>query len=177
MKYALMTKQEISPMLRKSLSKQTPVLLDSDPFLLLLIGHYDRNMIGKVKRLKHYRPIHYDLLFQFLAGRKIFITSGILAEVSNLSKICVGSSRFKPFLEAIIPQLQQTGEYEISKDVIIENPAFPRLGYTDTSIVVAGTDKEVEIVTADFPLYSRCNNLGLKIIHMKMFDERASQFT
>ena len=106
-------------MLPKYRNRSTPVILDSGPFLLLLIGLYDSRMIGEAKRIKDYKPIHFNILIQFLAGRKIFITPDVLAEVSNLSKIVVNKDRILEFFKTIIPEFQQINEYTTSKDIII----------------------------------------------------------
>ena len=151
--------------------------MDSDPFFLLLIGHYDAKLIGKVKRLKHYRPIHFEILSEFIAGRKIYVTSGVLAEVSNLSEFAVKSNKLREFFESIICHLQRIGERVIPKDIIFQNPAFPRLGYTDTSLLEAAKNKDVELLTADHHLYSRSRKLGIKATHMKRIEEIASVFS
>ena len=164
-------------MFPRSRISSIPVLMDSDPFFLLLIGHYDANLIGKAKRLKHYRPIHFDIMSQFIAGRKIYITSGVLAEVSNLSEFAVKSKKLKEFFKNIISQLQRIGERVISKDIIINNPAFPRLGYTDSSLLESAKDGDIELLTADHHLYSRCRKLGLKVTHMKSIEEIAFAFS
>jgi len=140
------------------------------------MGHYDANLIGKAKRLKHYQPIHFEIMSQFIAGRKLYITSGVLAEVSNLSEFAVKSKKLRDFFDSIISHLERIGECVISKDIIIKNPAFSRLGYTDSSLLEAAKDRDIELLTADHHLYSRCRKLGIKVTHMKKIEETAFVF-
>ena len=45
-----------------------------------------------------------------------------------------------------------------------------------TSLLVAAKDKDFEILTADFPLFSKCKNLGIKATHMERIKEIALEF-
>lgn len=159
-------------MSRKRIKKLSPIFIDTGPLLLLLVGTFDKKLIGKSKRIKDYKPIDFDLLAQFLARRRIIVTPGVLAEVTNLAKT-IKHFNFEKFVKANIKGLKKVGECHISKDIILESDVFSRLGYTDTSILIAAKENKGEVLTTDFPLYSRCRSLNMEATHFSALRERA----
>lgn len=73
-------------MSKKLKTRKKPIITDTSPLLLLLIGSYDKSTIKGFKRLSKYDSDDFDLLFQFVATRKVIITPQVLAEVSNFAK-------------------------------------------------------------------------------------------
>ena len=67
-------------------TKKKPIITDTSPLLLLLIGSYDKNTIKGFKRLANYDSVDFDLLLEFVAKRKVMVTPQVLAEVSNFAK-------------------------------------------------------------------------------------------
>jgi len=151
----------------------SPIFIDTGPLLLLLIGIYDKELIGSAKRVNKYKQIHFDLLFRFLVRRKVLVTPGILAEVSNFSKQVVGSKKFNEFVKSNLEDLRSLGECHISKDIIIETDEFLRFGYTDASILLAIRENRASIITDDYPLYSKCKKIGINCTHINMLEELA----
>lgn len=61
------------------------VALDTNVFLLLLVGLANREAIARHKRLAAYDADSYDMLCKLLASYdEIVVTSGCLAETTNL---------------------------------------------------------------------------------------------
>ncbi|RLG24202.1 hypothetical protein DRN85_08070 [Methanosarcinales archaeon] len=156
-------------------SKRKPVFIDTSPLLLLLVGIYNQEMIGKARRLKDYKPAHFDVLWQFLAQRRIYITPGVLAEVTNLADQTV-KANFEEFVEANSDTLEKMVEYYVQKNDILKKSEFARIGYTDTSILAAAEETDGEVLTSDHPLYLRCKKSGLDVTHMDALKERAEVF-
>ena len=73
-------------MSKKLKIKKKPIITDTGPLLLLLIGAYDKNTIKGFKRLSMYDSVDFDLLLEFVAKRKVMVTPQVLAEVSNFAK-------------------------------------------------------------------------------------------
>jgi uncharacterized protein YacL len=139
------------------------------------VGSYERGLIERFKRTKEYSINVFDLLVQFLAGRRVIATPGVLAEVSNLA-MQLPHKEFARLVDRNINGLRQLGEIHVEKDVVIEVPEFRRVGATDTALLLAARDHDWEILTADHPLFSRCQKEGIEATHMMELQTRAEQF-
>lgn len=59
--------------------------LDTNLFVLLVVGSESRDLITKHRRLEHYSPEDYDTLLELLEGSdQLFVTPNTLTETSNL---------------------------------------------------------------------------------------------
>jgi hypothetical protein len=153
----------------------SPVLIDSGPLLLLFTGIYNKDLIGRSRRIKDYQPIHFDILIQYLAGRRIIVTPGVLAELTNLAKY-IKDINFTKFIESNNEGLKKLGEHHISKELILETDEFSRLGYTDTSILLSAKKNNGEVLTEDHELFLRCRKVGMKATHMVEIKDKADGF-
>ena len=131
-------------------------------------------MIGKARRLKNYDQLDFELLLQFLVGRKIYVTPGVMAEVTNLAKY-VTDFKYEEFITANLEGLKKISEQYIPKNMVLDIDFFPRFGYTDTSIAVAANQMKADVLTDDFPLRGQCKKLGLKTVNLDELRERAQQ--
>ncbi|MFQ6128143.1 MAG: hypothetical protein ACE5QW_04500 [Thermoplasmata archaeon] len=155
--------------------RRRPILVDSSPLLLLLVGTYERGLVERFKRTKAYSHDDFDLLVQFLAGRRVIATPGVLAEVSNMA-MQLRREDFSRLVERNIDGLRRTREIHIAKDIIIESPEFKKIGATDTSLLLAARENDWEVLTSDHPLCSRCRREGVEATHMMELQTRAEQF-
>ncbi|MCK5291534.1 MAG: hypothetical protein KAR39_05920 [Thermoplasmata archaeon] len=160
-----MTRKKKSPMSRRLNRTHKPVLIDTSPLLLLLVGAYDESLIGKFKRVSRYNQTDFDLLVQYLAGRKVCVTPGVLAEMSNLA-MGLKRGEFGRLIDHNIQELKRMDERYVPKDTIFDMREFRRIGVTDTSLLVAAEECEGEILTADHPLCFRCRKKGISATHM-----------
>lgn len=159
----------------KRSEKRRPIFIDSSPLLLLLVGAYDENLIGRFKRVDRYSRNDFNLLVQFLVKRRVLVTPGVLAEVSNLA-MELGLERFQRLVDHNIEGLKKMGESHVAKNIILEAPEFKKVGATDTSLVVAAKEGDGEILTADHPLCSRCRTMKIPVTHMMELEWRGEQF-
>ena len=61
--------------------------LDTNLFVLLVVGSESRDLISKHRRLEHYSPEDYDILLDLLEGAdQLFVTPNTLTETSNLNQ-------------------------------------------------------------------------------------------
>src|SRR3990170_4320517 len=93
-----MMRQGTSSMSKKLKNKTKPIITDTAPLLLLLIGLYDKNAILEFKRLSEYDTDDYGLLLQYVAKRKIIVTPQVLSEVSNFADQ-LKNNKFSEFIE------------------------------------------------------------------------------
>lgn len=151
-------------MLKKLNDKTKPVIADTSPLLLLLMGLYNKNAIEDFKRLSKYDSDDYELLLQFVAKRKILVTPQVLSEVSNFAKEL--KNRFSGFIAGNRPTLEKINENYISKDNILASKEVVKFGFTDTSIILAAEENDALVLTDDFPLCNACKRIGLTAVHM-----------
>lgn len=152
-------------MSKKLLDKGQVIVIDTSPLLLLLMGLYDKNAINNFKRLSEYDSDDYDLLYQFVAKRKIIVTPQVLSEVSNFADQL--KNRFSEFIEENRPNLEKIDEKYITKAEILTSPEVVKFGFTDTSIILAAKENNALVLTDDFPLCNICKRNGLDAKHMK----------
>jgi rRNA-processing protein FCF1 len=152
-------------MSKKSSDGRKPVITDTSPLLLLLMGLYDKNAIEEFKRLSKYDSDDYDLLLQFTAKRKIIVTPQVLSEVSNFAKE-LKQNRFSEFIEENRPTLEKIDEKYIPKTDILTSQETVKFGFTDTSIILAAKENNAVVLTDDFPLSGLCKKIGVDAMHL-----------
>ena len=152
-------------MSKKSSDRRKPVITDTSPLLLLLMGLYDKNAIEEFKRLSKYDSDDYDLLLQFIAKRKIIVTPQILSEVSNFAKE-LKQNKFSEFVEGNKSNLEQILEEYIPKVNILGSKEVVKFGFTDTSIILAAKENNALVLTDDFPLFGVCKKIGVDTMLM-----------
>ncbi|MFH1774537.1 MAG: hypothetical protein ABH874_06225, partial [Methanobacteriota archaeon] len=94
------------------------IVMDTAPLLLLLIGLYDTNQIGKFKRVSKFNETDFEFLSRFVLRSRITITPEVLAEVSNFAQELKGE-RFADFITANMETLKKLGEVYIKKEDIL----------------------------------------------------------
>lgn len=155
-------------MSKKLKTRKKPIITDTSPLLLLLIGLYDKSTIKGFKRLSKYDSDDFDLLFQFVATRKVIITPQVLAEVSNFAKELKNNpDTFSEIIGKNKALLEKVCEKYIPKNDILGSQELVRFGFTDASIILAAKENNALVLTDDFPLLSICKRNGLDTKHMK----------
>ena len=140
------------------------VLLDTNLLLLLIVGIYDKNLIGKHKRTKSFIAEDFDLLVDSIDGYEIlWVTSHCLAEVSNLLKQ-THSTQAKELMACFATFVANAKESHIQKEVIFSSKYVGRLGVADTGIIMKS--KRVSCVfTVDFDLYIEISKTGNRVVN------------
>jgi uncharacterized protein with PIN domain len=130
----------------------TGYFIDTNLFVLFVVGSEDRDLIPKHRRLERYSERDYDLLIDLLdQADQILVTPNTLTETSNLLGQHGEPERSRLFqrLRAII---QESKEIVVASAVASSNSAFERLGLTDAALLELAT-AETPVVTVDFTLY------------------------
>lgn len=155
-------------MSKKLKTRKKPIITDTSPLLLLLIGLYDKSTIKGFKRLSKYDSDDFDLLFQFVATRKVIVTPQILAEVSNFAKELKNNpDTFSEIIGKNKALLGKVSEKYIPINDILDSQELVRFGFTDVSIIVAAKENDALVLTDDFPLLGICKRNGLDTKNMK----------
>ena len=153
-----------------------PVVVDTSPLLLLLMGFYRPDMIESSKVMGNYSRKEFEALELYLRHRRIIITPHILAEISNLSKKGFTRDEFGNFLKSSILFIGAIGEDYIQKERILSSPDFPMLGFTDVSIILSARQNNAEVVTADYPLRGKCIQSGIKAYTITELSEQTRYY-
>ena len=130
--------------------------LDTNVFLLFLVGLADRAAIARHKRLAAYDADAYDALCRLLASYdEIVVTPGCLAETTNLLDSDKGSrTRCHQILKELIESGEALNEKHVPAVKVVEVQPFMWLGFTDASYVELA-EEGIPVITADFKLYQQ----------------------
>jgi len=142
------------------------VLLDTNLFVLLVVGLVDREKISSHKRTNAYTSDDFDLLVGLLDRfRKIVVTPHILAETSNLVDTFTGKMKALPF------QMLKT---VIERDTVLEInflatdacqlSGFEQFGLSDAALVEVAREKYL-ILTDDFNLMGFALSQSVDVIN------------
>jgi len=148
--------------------KLNSVLIDTNLLLLLIIGLFDKKIISSHKRTKIFVPEDFDLLISTINGYDmLWVTSHCFAETSNLlrqtnAKTATDLMNF--FSTLVSRNIAKIRESHIPINIIMGNNILPRLGITDTGILIKA--KQVSLVlTVDLYLYLEISNKGYKALN------------
>lgn len=132
------------------------VALDTNVFLLFLVGLADRAAIARHKRLAAYDAGAYDALSRLLASYdEIVVTPGCLAETTNLLDSDKGSrTRCYQILKELIESGEALSEKHVPAVKVVEEKPFMWLGFTDASYVELA-EEGIPVIAADFKLYQQ----------------------
>lgn len=140
------------------------VLIDTNLLVLLIVGATDRNLIDKHRRTKEFMSRDYDELCGLLDEfNEFWITSHCLAETSNLLKQTNVRS-VRPLLQTLAGFCSRVRESHLSKDQVLADDSFLRLGVADTGFVQKSRRVNWSI-TVDVQLYETISRLGRKVIN------------
>ena len=140
--------------------------LDTNLFVLLVVGCESRDLIPKHRRLEHYSSEDYDILLELLEGTdQLFVTPNTLTETSNLV-----SQHGEPERSLLMRRLRflihESQEVLVASTEASTNSKFERFGLTDAALL--------ETVTADAPLLTV--DLSLYLAAIESGEERAINF-
>jgi hypothetical protein len=127
------------------------ILIDTNIFLLYLVGSVNRERISKFKRTMQFEAEDYDTLLQIVSNfTEIITTPNILTEVNSLANQLGEPERSKccQLFAILITQVKE--EYLNSNDVA-QQFFFAKFGLTDSGITQLAKDKYL-VLTDDFKL-------------------------
>ena len=148
----------------------TLALLDTNLFLLWLVGLRDVSYISRHKRTKHFSLGDFENLNEFLAQtQKVTTTSQVLVEVSNLLAQTDAEKRLELGL-TFQTVLKDVLEHHQAALVLAQDQQFTRLGLTDAGLLHSSL-KDYTLLTTDTPLHSTACELGHSCIHFNEIRE------
>jgi hypothetical protein len=126
------------------------IIVDTNLFVLFVIGFTDKDLIKKHKRTRTFEVEDYDILIKLLSFYDdIIVTPHILTEVGNL----ISQSYERVALRTCLSKLLkiQKESYTPSSEVVDHN-LYIRLGLTDCAILRL-IEGGVDLITTDLDLY------------------------
>ena len=142
--------------------RDSGVLFDTELLLLICVGLYDKLKIAKFKKVNKYDIEDYDALMKVLSNtNKIFVSPQILAELSNHLDMIHEENVYYSSMEL----LKQELEIYIEKDILIQEEYFPKIGFTDMSLMKICEKKNCVLFTADFRLSKICQHRGFQVVN------------
>jgi hypothetical protein len=139
-----------------------PILLDANVLLLLLVGQFDRELVGEFKRTRNqgFTSDDFDLILEILGHFQVILTTPhILAEVSNLSDDFFADHR-ADYFSAFERALSVLQEPTLPSAVAASDPIFPTLGLTDAGISTLCRTMGTVVITVDAPLCAYLERKG-----------------
>ncbi len=145
------------------------VLLNTNLFLLLVVGLHDRTLVGRHRRTRDFIPEDFDLLVDSIDRYEVlWVTSHCLAEVSNLLRQ-THERQARELMQFFQRFMAAFRESHMPKEILANSNVFVRLGVADTSIV-AKSRRVSCVLTTDLDLYNeilRENNVAINFNHLR----------
>lgn len=144
------------------------VIIDTNIFILFLVGQINENRIKNYTRNSLYTKEDYYFLLNVLADYDRIITSpNILTEVDNILNRIGGEDKYK-YLVLAKTMYKQTIEKYIETERITQNWYFDSLGITDSSILMMAKDCEL-LIYGDSSLCDHAKSLNIKTFDFKEY--------
>jgi len=145
------------------------ILIDTNILMLLIIGSWNREAIPGHRRTAIFTPADFDLLQEEL-GRfgRILTTPTVVTEVSNL----MGNQFHETIAGTLIHVCTPLVEITRPKEEVWAGEGFPRLGFSDAS-VLASLDDDTVLLTDDVSLYNQAlyqDSEAINFNHLRKFN-------
>lgn len=144
------------------------MVIDTNLFLLHLIGRYDLNKLDKFRATQKYNVEIFHILERFVALFKtIYTTSYVLTEVDNLSRQVEKSEwpTISSHLSAIVDDL---GEERFISKVVFRHESHSVVGITDCSLIELAK-RGILVVTDDLQLTIQLKQRRLGVVNLSHY--------
>jgi len=141
------------------------ILVDTNILLLFFVGAYRRSLISSFKRTNdRFKPEDFDLLSGVLKSfARIVTPPHILAEVNSLSSQ-IAEPDGEKFFRAFAQRITTLSKEYVRSDQAAVTDSFPRLGLTDTVILLLGA-RSYLVLTDDHKLAGFSESRSVDVIN------------
>jgi hypothetical protein len=151
--------------------KSKGLLVDTNLFVLLLVGLLDPSYVEHFKRTRAFETEDFKLLTKLVAFfTRIVTTPNVLSEVSNLMRELPDDRHREVSLLFAWLANRYEEEYRPSKELVAHDH-FAKFGLTDSSIIETCKGNYL-VLTVDLPLYAYLTGVGVDAInfnHIRSF--------
>jgi hypothetical protein len=136
------------------------LLIDTNILMLHVVGSWSPLLISKSKRTSVFTEEDFDLLQMVLKPySSLLVTPPILTEVTNLLMPTEGH---KVLAQTMVSVFEGFDERSADFRTVMADPAFWRLGFTDTMIAILAAD-QIDVLTNDVHLYAELLARGVNV--------------
>lgn len=140
------------------------VLLDSNLLLVLFVGYWDSELVGRAKGTQEYSAWDFDFLARLVSQeRPLILTPHLLTEVDNLLGSRLGEYECAGCRSLMTNLLAHISESRSRAVELVEEPIFARLGLADASIARVARKRKCVVWTNDHPLYLSLAHQGISV--------------
>lgn len=148
------------------------VLLDTSPFVVLVVGSVDPGLLGSSQHLKAFAPEDWVILDEFLAGfGALAITPHVATEAAHfIGKI--SGQRGKHVRVRLVEVLNAVRERSAASKIAAARREFAWLDLADCSLLEAGRPQDT-LLSTDAVLVNRYLELGRPAVNFNHLREQA----
>ena len=143
------------------------VVLDTELLLVICVGLHSDNLLSSFKKTQTYDSQDYGILLSILnLAKHRYVSPQVLAELTNHADMIKQPARQAVF-EIIRKLMSEYLELYLPMERLLSDRSFPRVGFTDTSILCISRDKLSVVFTSDFKLAGIGQSRGLPVINYR----------
>lgn len=142
------------------------IIVDTNLWLLLLVGSYDKKVISNFKRTQTYTEEDFDFLNAFLTHFSIITTPNILTELCNLTDSI--NSQSDGLIYETLRQLNPILKEIYVPSIDAMDDCYLKFGLSD-SVIYQVAKENCLVLTVDLPLYGYLINKGITAINFNHF--------
>lgn len=141
------------------------IILDTNIFMVFLVGNHNINLISKISRISNYTKEDYNSILNLVkSSSNIVVTNSIVTEVCNLLD-SINTNYHYAIFSTLSSFLKSVQNKTIDMLDNLENDAFIKFGFTDAEIFNI-TDKDCLILTDDSKLAHYLLNKGRQVLNI-----------
>ena len=140
------------------------ILIDTNAFILLILGMIDKSLISSHKTTSIYTEQDFVDLLKIIrkAGwSKILVLPNVWTEVDNLLNRLAGNYKW-PYIKLVRKLLEQTNERYLTSESGAHGMYFANVGLTDSLLVELGKECDL-LITADSSLSNIATANGINV--------------
>jgi len=144
------------------------VVIDTNVFILLIIGMINPKKIPDNKRTSIYNETHYNKLVDILAKYdKVYTSPNIVTEIDNLLNKTSGEDRYKYF-KIIQEIINKSTEKYLASSEVVKNWYFQNVGITDSIVLLLGADSDL-LISGDSEVCDYARSMGINTFDFKQY--------
>lgn len=144
------------------------VLLDTNVFILLLIGQIKPENISGHKRTSVYNKDHFDYLLGLISNfDHILISPNVATEVDNLLNNFTGDEKYM-YLSLTRHIFKTSIEKYIQTSQVVEQWHYDTLGVTDSAILMMAQNCDL-LISGDSELCDYAKSFGIEVFDFKEY--------
>lgn len=153
----------------------SPLLLDANLSILLIVGMADKKYIEKHKRLQEFDVKDFEILYELAnQSAEIIVSPNVATEASNLIRY-IGEPIRSEVARTLASLISKSRELYVASSAAVEHPEYIRLGITD-AVILSILKQGVALITVDLDLFIAAQKAGLKAINFNHVRETRTDF-